>query len=250
MKLSKFLYVVLLGLLLVPGNALGEVYLNLIHPSHVVVGDTFTVTVNIVATAVPPQQICSYQYNITYDDSILFMNPNQFQPPVTPAMDGRFFSRVGCDVDPFNCPTAPDLPAAFNCCGTTLPDCPPPARFGFWDASNFFCDDDGLNCSWADPQPVPISLPGRTSATFTFSALAPGCMNFELLSTCPSEVGDCPVEADIEPLSYDVTGIVNNRICVGATPIPALTDFGILLFALAVITLGLYHVRKYSRTNI
>jgi len=250
MKLSKFLYVVLLGLLLVPGNAVGEVYLNLIHPTQVVVGETFDVTVNIVATAVPPAQICSYQYSITYDDSKLFMDPNQFQPPVTPQIDGHFFSRIGCDVDPLNCPTAPDLPQAFNCCGTTEPRCSDPARFGFWDGSNFFCDDEGLNCYWADPQPVPISLPGRSSATFTFRALEPGCFDFGLLGTCPSEVGDCPVEADIDPLSYDITRIVNSRICVGAIAIPALTDYGMLLFALGVITLGLYHVRKYRRANI
>jgi hypothetical protein len=251
MKRSKFLHMLLLVLLLIPGSALAEIYLNLVHPGNVFVGETFTVTVNIVVTDNIPSTICAYQYNMSYDDNKVLMDPGQFQPPVIPQMDGQFFSRTGCNVDPFTCPTAPGLPLAINCCKSTGPTCSP-ARFGFWDGSNFLCDDEEPpNCGWADPKATPLSMPGRTSATFTFRALEPGCFNFDLFGSCPKEVGDCPVDPDTDPIGYDISRIENSYICVRPPKlIPVLSDFGMLLFALGLTTLAVYFIRKHGRSRI
>jgi hypothetical protein len=245
MKWSKFLYVALLGLLLVPGHALGEVYLNLIHPGTVTVGDTFTVTVDLVITDQPPNDVCGYQYYITYDDNKVLVAPNQFQAPVTPEMDGQFFARNNCNpLYPLESCTLPGFPEALNCCNTTLPSCAP-AHFGFFDGTNFVYEDP--NFIYLDPQLTPIPLPGRTTANWKFTALAPGCFDFAILPppACPSVTVDCILGDD------SISRVENGRLCVTAPPpphpIPALNDFGVLFSALGLVVCALILVRRYIR---
>jgi hypothetical protein len=240
MKRPKFLYVALLGLLLVPGHALGEVYLNLIHPGVVTVGSTFTVTVNLVVDAQPPMDVCGYQYYITYDENKVLVDPNQFLPPVLPAMDGQFFPRDACNpAFPGELCTAPGFPVALNCCSSTFPACTP-AHFGFFDLVGF--SDPGFIP--LAPQLTPIPTPGRTTAIWTFTALEPGCFDFDILrGACPSVVYDCVIGAET------ISRVENAQICVNEPvppgAIPALSGFGVWFSAMGLVACALILVRGY-----
>ena len=214
MRLLKYLGLLFFSMLLVPGVAFGTVSLVLGHPGQVTVGQEFQVTVKIIGDDQinDPANICGYQTIIGFDDTMLAM---------IGYMDDKFFTTSDMGG------TCIYTPIGTNC---GVPS--DPGQFGSMDIS--FTTPVSWNYD-------------RATATYTFKALQPGNIQFTALTLPPprarNEVTDCDT---FEAVVMGET-IINGTIRILPVTVPTLSQYGMIVFMLAMILCAFVFMRRRGR---
>lgn len=215
MKLLRFLVLLFFSVLLVPGVAFGTVSLMLQHPGAVTVGEEFQVTVKIIGDdqITDPANVCGYETLIGFDATLL---------DLTGYRDDLFFTTSDMGG------TCIYTPIGSNC---GVPG--DPGQFGSMDISF------STPVSWNYD---------RATATYTFRALQPGNIQFTAL-TLPgrgrNEVTDCTT---FEAVVMDQT-IINGTIRILPVTVPTLSQYGMIVFMLAMILCAFVFMRRRGRVQ-
>jgi hypothetical protein len=239
--LSRFLSIVLLVGLVIPGSALGTGHFSFEGPPYATVGVPFDVKVYLTVDAGGPlETVCGLQYIVSYPSNLAGLTPpdpacsdtdNDCNPGglfciTLPPVDGGFFESAPRQC--VNC-TAPFTPNAINC----VPPACDPAALTFTVAAQ----NDGI-CT----KTVPVTH--ELVSTLTFQATTTGPFSFSKAG--PTEVSDCNATPD-----YDNMTILSPPIRIlERPPVPALSSFGIAIFALLVAGSFILLIRRRRKAGL
>jgi len=263
-RFSRLWSIAFLLALVIPGYAQATATFYVQHPSTVLVGQQFQVTISLGVDSpsnIPPKlhQVCAYNYCILYDDNLVDMvnlpphgGGGPTIPCCHPGVDPDCTSS-NCKLDDDTCITYPPVnggfyepwprtcesptfctaeanPQAYNCCQLCSdPICNHP------DTNVFFSDIAGFDLS-TDPVTYPcaptVPFNAKLVSTLTFKAHTPGCFSFAQNPGCLSSATDC--QSGNETIAT-LVNIPPGQICVNLPPvIPTFSGFGIILFAIAI----------------
>jgi hypothetical protein len=263
-NILRFLLVAFLSTFLIPGYALADVLLDLSHPATVLVGQTFDVTLTLEVTGpTPPASVCSYQYCLKYDHSLVTLlhdtdcqtsppadskcidNPDPLLPDycvIPPPIDGGYFTRTCGGGGSDNC-TAAGFPMVNPFPG------PFPGTIQYNDLA-------GLNSDGAYGCPPEHVIP-RTHlvSTLTFTADSPGCFYITPSANCRSYVQSCDFADDTQygmtitdPFPHDDNS--SSQICVRqGGRVPASSGPWTVILALVIAGSSILIIKRYRGTR-